>query len=65
MKNALVREGLAKIRGKFASIDHAGPKWIADFLEISDGEERDIVVRRAYEKTASLLDLLGIEEWKD
>ena len=60
-----MREGLAKIRGKFASIDHVGPKWVADFLEISDGEEREIVVRRAYEKTAGFLDLLGIEEWRD
>ena len=62
-KNLLVREGLAKIRSKFASIHHIGPKWVADFLEISDKEEREIIMRRAYEKTASLLDLLGINEW--
>ena len=62
-KNSLVREGLAKIRSKFASIDHVGPRWVADFLEIADKEEREIVIRRAYEKTAELLDLLGAKEW--
>ena len=62
-KNPIVWEGLAKIRSKFVSIDHVGPKWVADFLEISDKEEQEIIIRRAYEKTASLLDLLGINEW--
>jgi hypothetical protein len=59
----LVQEGLAKIRSKFASIDHIGPKWVADFLEIADKEEREIVIRRAYEKTRGLLDRLDIKEW--
>ena len=62
-KNSLVEEGLAKIRSKFASIEHIGPKWVADFLEIADGEEREIVIRRAYEKTAGLLDRLDVKEW--
>ena len=62
-KNSLVREGLSKIRSKFASIDHIGPKWIVDFLEIADREEREIVIRRAYEKTAEFLDLIGAKEW--
>jgi hypothetical protein len=61
--NALVKEGLGKIRSKFASNDHVGPKWVADFLEITDKEEREIIIRRAFEKTKRLLDLLGIEEW--
>jgi hypothetical protein len=59
----LVQEGLTKIRSKFASIEHIGPKWVADFLEIADKEEREIVIRRAYEKTTGLLDLLDIKEW--
>jgi hypothetical protein len=63
LKSSLVREGLAKIRSKFASIGHIGPKWVADFLENTDKEEREIVVRRAYEKAAELLDLLGVKEW--
>jgi hypothetical protein len=65
LRNALVKEGLSKIRSKFASIDHVGPKWVADFLEISDKEEREIIIRRAYEKTIRILDLLGIEEWQN
>jgi hypothetical protein len=59
----LIREGLSKIRSKFASVGHIGPKWVADFLEIADREEREIAIRRAYEKAAELLDLLGIKEW--
>jgi hypothetical protein len=62
-KHLLVQEGLTKIRSKFASIEHIGPKWVADFLEIADKEEREIVIRRAYEKTTGLLDLLDIKEW--
>lgn len=63
-KNLLIQEGLAKIRSKFASVDHIGPKWVADFLEIADKEEREIVIRRAYEKTMGLLELLDIKEWR-
>ena len=63
LKNSLVQEGLSKIRSKFASVGHIGPKWVADFLEISDKEERKIVIRRAYEKAAELLDLIGVKEW--
>ena len=63
LKNSLVQEGLSKIRSKFASVGHIGPKWVADFLEISDKEEREIVIRRAYEKTAAFLDLIGTKEW--
>jgi len=63
-RNRLVQEGLGKIRSKFATIEHVGPKWVAEFLEIDDKEERAIVIRRAYEKTARLLDLLGIQEWR-
>lgn len=61
--NSLVKEGLAKIRSKFASVDHVGPNWIANFLEIADREEREIIIRRAYEKATELLDLLNIREW--
>ena len=61
--NKLVLEGLEKIRGKFASIEHVGPKWVADFLEITEKEDREIVIRRAYEKVNELLDLLQIEPW--
>lgn len=38
--HGLVQEGLQKIAEKFASPTHVGPKWVADFEEISDDEER-------------------------
>ena len=59
--NGLVREGLAKIREKFLSPEHAGPKWVADFLEIIDPEERAIQQRAAYEQITALLQKLGCE----
>jgi hypothetical protein len=64
-KNSLAIEGLGKIKSKFASITHVGPKWVADFLEISYKEDREIIIRRAYEKVTELLDVLGINEWEE
>ena len=58
--NGLVREGLTKIKEKFLSPDHAGPKWIADFLEIADPDERAIQQRAAYERIAAMLYELGL-----
>ncbi len=63
MNNRLVIEGLGKIRSKFASIEHIGPKWVAGFLEIADKEDREIIIRRAYEKATELLDMLKINAW--
>jgi hypothetical protein len=65
LKNKLVIEGLGKIRAKFASVEHVGPTWVVDFLEITDREDREIVMRRAYEKVNELLDLLKVEPWKE
>jgi hypothetical protein len=61
MGNRLVREGLTKIKEKFLSPDHAGPKWVADFLEIANREERAIQQRAAYEQVTALLDKLVIQ----
>jgi hypothetical protein len=65
MKNKLIIEGLGKIRNKFASVEHIGPKWVADFLEINGKEDREIIMRRAYEKVSELLDRLNIFSWED
>lgn len=65
IKNKLITEGLEKIRSKFASIEHIGPKWVADFLEVADKEDRDIIMRRAYEKISELLDILKISSWEE
>jgi hypothetical protein len=58
--NGLVREGLAKIKEKFLSPDHAGSKWVADFLEINEPEERAIQQRAAYELLTALFRALAI-----
>lgn len=65
LKNKLVMEGLGKIRSKFASVEHIGPTWVADFLEITEKEDREIITRRAYEKVSELLDTLGISTWEE
>lgn len=64
LKNKLIIEGLEKIRNKFASVEHIGPKWVADFLEVTEKEDRDIIMRRAYEKISELLDILKISSWE-
>jgi len=60
LKNALVLEGLRKIAGKFASPEHMGPKFVADFEDIQDTEERAIRTRDPYERVAHLMSALGL-----
>jgi hypothetical protein len=55
LTHALVNEGLQKIAEKFASIDHAGPKFVADFEALTASEERAGVIRDAFEKVRYLL----------
>jgi len=64
LNNRLVREGLGKIRAKFVTVDHVGPKMVADFEEITDIDARDILRRRCYEEVTAWLDALGIEPWE-
>ena len=47
--NRLVKEGLEAAQESFKSIDSMGPVAIANFLELPDGEEKDIVTRDAFE----------------
>ncbi len=58
--NKLVQEGLAKITEKFASPEHVGPKWVADFDELTDDEARAIRQRDAFERVSALLAKLRI-----
>jgi len=62
--NTLVREGLEKIRTEFLSVADVGPKWVADFMDVRDAEERAITRRRAYETVTAWLDQLGIGPWQ-
>ncbi len=61
LKNGLVKEGLTKIGEKFGSPDHVGPKWVADFDELTDEEARAIRQRDAYERVAVLLKMLEVK----
>lgn len=60
LQHSLVREGLERIADKFASPEHSGPMFVADFDEITHPEDRAIVQRDAYERVNYLLQKLGI-----
>jgi predicted nucleotidyltransferase len=60
LKMPLVQEGLKKIAGKFASIDHVGLRDVADFYDLQNAEERTLRQRDAYEKVSYLLKRLSI-----
>ncbi len=61
LENSLVQEGLQKIRAKFSSVAHVGPKWVVDFLEIVDEEEQEIMQRRVFETVNEWLEALGFQ----
>jgi hypothetical protein len=54
-RNRLVREALAGIRKRFGRVDGAGPTAVADFMEITDLDERELVMRDAFEVVNTLL----------
>ncbi len=54
----LVQEMKEKLAGKFASVNHAGPKDVADFLGPEDDEEIALIKRDAYERIQALLKLI-------
>ena len=60
LDHGLVQEGFTKIVEKFASSDHVGPKFVADFEDIQDRDERAIRMRDAYERVGYLLRILGL-----
>ncbi len=51
----LVQEMKEKLTGKFASVDHAGPKDVVDFLGLYDDEDIALIKRDAYEQVQALL----------
>ena len=58
--NTLVKEGLEKIGKHFSSEEHIGPRFVADFEEITEAEERELIQRDAFERVDYLLKKLGI-----
>jgi hypothetical protein len=60
VNHRLVREGLDKIGGKFASPEHAGPAFVADFEDVHDRAERTILMRDAFERVDYFLRQTGL-----
>lgn len=58
--HGLVQEGLRKISEKFASVEHMGPRFVADFDDVQEDEERARIHRDAFEKVDYLLRGLGL-----
>lgn len=54
----IVVEMKEKLNGKFASELHVGPKDVADFLDIEEEEEIEMIKRDAYEQVQALLQLI-------
>lgn len=58
--NKLVVESLQNISGKFASVDHYGPRAVADFNSVTDREEREQIQRDVFEHVDYFLKGLAI-----
>lgn len=54
----IVKEAKDKLAGKFASENHAGPKDVADFMDLEDEESIEMTKRDAYEQVQALLKLI-------
>jgi hypothetical protein len=60
--HGLAQEAFGVIAEKFSSPSAVGPTHVADFEEITDQEERDLIQRDAYERVMYLLEGLGYED---
>lgn len=47
--NKLVNEAIKIIKAKFSSMDSAGPAQVANFEGVTEGEDRDLIMREVYE----------------
>jgi hypothetical protein len=65
VSNRLVREGLGKIRSKFLTVDSYGPASVVAFEEVAERETREQIRRDAFEQITALLDMLGIDEFRE
>ena len=55
--HGLVREALGHLADAFASVDHVGPRAVADFLELEPGtDEYDRVRQDAYQRVRFILE---------
>lgn len=60
LPNSLVLEGLQNIAKLFASPDHFGPSAVADFEEIDDAVERELVRRDVFERVSFVVRKLNL-----
>ncbi len=51
----IVCEMREKLSGKFASVDHAGPVDVANFMDFSDDQEIEMIRRDVFEQVRALL----------
>ncbi len=61
-RNRLVEEALDIIRSKFSSFDSIGPVQVADFEDIVDQDERDLLMRDVYERIQRFLEFIENED---
>lgn len=61
LDHELVREGLQRLAMCFSSVNSEGPRFVADFMEIEDTDERQRLQRDAYEHVDYLLERLGLK----
>jgi len=62
LHNGLVREGIAILHDKFATIDSVGPLWAAQIAHENDGVDRDIAQRDAFELMSAFLAALDEQQ---
>lgn len=60
LSHGLVQEGLAKIAKHFSSLEAIGPRFVADFEEANGREERERIIRDAFERVGAFLKGLGL-----
>ena len=54
----IVIEAKEKLASKFASENHAGPKDVADFMDLEDEDSIEMIKRDAYEQVQTLLKMI-------
>ena len=52
----LIQEALKSVAEYFDAVDAIGPIAVADFLEVNDPEEREVVCRDVYEVVGYMLE---------
>lgn len=60
--SSLVREGLQILMERYASLEHIGPVFTANFYGAIDPEEKAMIKRDAFERMEALLKALDIKE---